>query len=81
MNQAISALWCLKWTTAEELGFIERLGRWSEKGSKSTRAEALSGYLKGASLRQNWGGVDWCRCIARAETLLSEVNGVQHRFS
>ena len=68
MTTATAKVWSVVWTTAEELNFLDNLGRNKVKGL--TRRELLLKYLAAAKSRSAWGQINRDRAIQRARDLL-----------
>lgn len=61
-------------TTEQEIAFINNLGSFAN--TKLSRKELLTGYLKGAMERRNWGDVDGLRAIYHARECLKMSGNV-----
>jgi hypothetical protein len=66
------------WTTTDEISWIERIGvtlNEREGVIAGTKRQYLQGYIKGATQRVDWRGINGAACILRARELLG-VSGL-----
>ena len=65
-----------KWSQEAEVGFIRKLGTFTEAHGKS-RAELLKGYIPAHPLRVRWLGISAERVLEFAKRQLAEIEGVK----
>lgn len=61
------------WTTARELAFIDRLGRFSVHGAVVGRRALLQGYVQSLPQRHRWGDLHPDHVAAYAQRALLEA--------
>ena len=61
-----------KWTTGDELAYLDKIGTWSEFITLSKKG-IIENYIKTTFSRENWGEVDGNKVIMYAKQMLAEL--------